>query len=158
MSQISCQIYQSKMTAPEYVEEARNCVLIVGGGRPIGDTYERMLWRAVEKTGLSYARVWSYFYRKVRRPLADEMDALRRARDREKELIKQRWSNMDLDNKWTTEVGQFERLAKNVDQSAVRRADAATMPVAAPPYQDSRRTDQVPGRLLDGKAHRVGAR
>jgi len=147
-----------KMTATDYAEEARNCVLVIGGGRPAGDTYERMLWRVVERTGLTYARAWKLFYRKVRRPSGEEMDLLRQARDREKELIKQRWSNIELDNQWAENVARFERLAKDVDESAVRRADAATMPMEATSHHDSRRTDQALGRLLDGKAHRVGAR
>jgi hypothetical protein len=28
-------------------------------GRPAGDTYERMLWRVVQKTGLTYSPAWT---------------------------------------------------------------------------------------------------
>ena len=142
----------------DHVEEARDAVLLIGGHRAAGETWDVVLWRAVARTGLPHRRLWSYLYRRIQRPTADDMDVLRAAREREKALIKQRWSNIELDNQWAEKVARFERLAKDVDESAVRRADAATMPMEATSHHDSRRTDQALGRLLDGKAHRVGAR
>lgn len=67
-----------KVTSIEAIrEEARILVVRLGDGRPLGDTYERMCWRAATATGLPFARLWGYFYRKIKRPPADEIDVLR---------------------------------------------------------------------------------
>jgi hypothetical protein len=113
------------MTAIDYVEEARQCVLEIGGGRPAGDTYERMLWRVVERTGLTYVRAWKLFYRKVRHPNAVEMDLLRIARDRQKALIKQRLALAKLEDNWAREVGAFGRMFEDEGQAQARGDHAA---------------------------------
>ena len=155
MCQILC---RNLMTTSDYVEEARDCVLIAGGSRQPGETYDRLLWKAVERTGLPYSRLWSYLYRRIRRPTADDMDRLRAARDREKALIKERWAHVALDNDWAETVSGFERLREDVEEGSVRSGDAAPVQLAPPPCDPSRNPNQALGRLLDAKAHRVGAR
>jgi hypothetical protein len=155
MRQIFC---RKLMTTTDYIEEARDCVLIAGGNRQPGETYDRLIWKAVERTGLPYSRLWSYLYRRVRRPTADDMDRLRAARDREKALIKERWAHVALDNDWAETVAGFERLREDVEEGAVCGGDASSLQLAPPPRDAGREPDQALGRLLDAKAHRVGAR
>lgn len=61
----------------QIVEEIPELIWTVGDGRGRGETYDRMLDRAARKTGVPYTRLWAYWYRKVRKPLAEEYVVLK---------------------------------------------------------------------------------
>jgi hypothetical protein len=127
-----------KMTAIDPVEEARMCILVIGCGRPAGDTYERMLWRVVERTGLTYSRAWKLLYRKVPEPKSREMDILRTARERQAALIKERAAHEKLDTDWARETGAFGRMFDDEGEAQTRGNHAAVQPMAAHPHSTGR--------------------
>lgn len=77
----NCQNFCEYRTMPDVrdkiIEQIPEYIWTVGDGRGRGETYDRMLDRAARKTGIPYARLWAYWYRKVRKPLAEEYVVLR---------------------------------------------------------------------------------
>lgn len=61
----------------QIIEEIPELIWTVGSGRGRGETYERMIDRAARKSGISYDRLRNYFYRRVKKPLAEEYIVLR---------------------------------------------------------------------------------
>lgn len=62
----------SDTTADQIMEEVRTAVRDTVGPRSPGETMERALERAAYRFGISYSRVWSIWYRRVRVVQADE--------------------------------------------------------------------------------------
>lgn len=62
----------SDTTADQIMEEVRTAVRDTVGPRSPGETMERAMERAAYRLGLSYSRVWSIWYRRVRVVQADE--------------------------------------------------------------------------------------
>jgi hypothetical protein len=134
MQQILC----GKRMSVDYVEEARDCVLFIGGCRAAGETWDVVIWRAVTRTGLPYRRLWSYLYRRIQRPTADDMDVLRMARERQRALLKERLANEKLDLDWAREVGAFGRMFEDEGEAQARSNHAAVQPMAAHPHSAGR--------------------
>jgi hypothetical protein len=53
-------------------DEMREDIVVVGGGRQIGENYQTMLHRACRALGIPYNRAWQYWYERIKRPPADE--------------------------------------------------------------------------------------
>ncbi len=69
----SCQIWKSEMcSAAAIVDETRQMIEIIGGPCDVAVGRERWFEAVARHVGLHPARVAGLFYRKVRRPHADE--------------------------------------------------------------------------------------
>lgn len=87
------------------IEAMPDMIWTTGGGRNRGETYERMLDRAARCTGISYGRLRDYYYRRVRKPLAEEY------------VVLKHWAALRAD-------AETNRLMAETDRSQRDAADA----------------------------------
>lgn len=97
----------------EVIEQIPDFIWVVGEGRGRGETYDRMLDRAARKTGINASRLWAYWYRKVRKPLADEYL-----------LLQREWAALKADAKTIELMAELRRSQGDV-------ADATTSIIGA---------------------------
>ena len=76
--QENCQAEKAMtVTADDVVDEMRSLVVANMGDRAPGETIQRCLETAARNLGISYARAWSYWYRRVRKVPAEELENAR---------------------------------------------------------------------------------
>lgn len=86
------------------IEAIPDMIWTAGDGRQRGETYERMLDRASRRTGIPFNRLRDYWYRRVRKPLAEEYIVLRH------------WAALKADaetNRLMAEHGRLKRDAED---------------------------------------------
>lgn len=89
----------------QIIEQIPELIWAVGDGRGRGETYDRMLDRAARKTGVPYARLWAYWYRKVRKPLAEEYVVLRH------------WAALKADAETNRLMAEHKRLKRDAEDA-----------------------------------------
>ncbi len=85
----------------QLIEQIPELIWTIGNGRGRGETYDRMLDRASRKTGITYARLWAYWYRKVRKPLAEEY------------VVLKHWAALRADAETNRLMAEADRLKKD---------------------------------------------
>lgn len=107
------------------IEQIPDFIWVVGEGRGRGETYERMLDRASHKTGITASRLWAYWYRKVRKPLADEYLLLHR-----------HWAALTTDARTTELMAELRRSQGDV-ADAIQSIAGDTLSASADALQRS---------------------